>query len=102
MPRSFRQTKLTSFKRQLKLYGFELISFGEHKGGYRHNLFSKKDPEKCRAMKRVAIKSQSKSGEAVKKSIEDEKAEADGSESTTTSKSSSSVGAQEEDTSSAS
>ena len=56
VPKYFRQTKLTSFKRQLKLYGFELISHGPSKGGYRHNLFSKKEPEKCRSMKRVAVK----------------------------------------------
>jgi len=60
MPRYFRQTKLTSFKRQLKLYGFELITFGPLRGGYRHKLFSRKNPELCQQMKRVAIKSQKK------------------------------------------
>lgn len=56
VPQYFRQSKLTSFKRQLKLYGFELISYGPYKGGYRHNMFSKKSAEKCREMRRVAIK----------------------------------------------
>jgi hypothetical protein len=59
MPQYFRQTKLTSFKRQLKIYGFELLTKGCNIGGYRHKLFSKKDATLCRTMKRVAIKGQS-------------------------------------------
>lgn len=58
VPQYFRQSKLTSFKRQLKLYGFELLTKGHNIGGYRHKLFSKKDPALCRTMKRVAIKGQ--------------------------------------------
>lgn len=56
VPQYFRQSKLTSFKRQLKLYGFELINHGPNKGGYRHKLFSKKNPDLCKEMKRIAIK----------------------------------------------
>jgi hypothetical protein len=56
VPRYFRQTKLTSFKRQLKLYGFELVSCGPNRGAYRHELFSRSNPLKCRDMIRVAIK----------------------------------------------
>ena len=56
LPQYFRQTKLTSFKRQLKLYGFELLTTGRNIGGYRHKQFSRNDPVLCREMKRVAIK----------------------------------------------
>jgi hypothetical protein len=56
VPQYFRQTKLTSFKRQLKLYGFELITYGPNKGGYRNEMFSKTDADKCKNMRRVAIK----------------------------------------------
>jgi hypothetical protein len=39
MPRYFNQTKLTSFQRQLNLYGFTRITQGRDKGGYYHKLF---------------------------------------------------------------
>lgn len=54
IPVYFRQTRLSSFKRQLKLYNFESVGGG----GYRHDLFSKSKPELCRRMKRASMKVQ--------------------------------------------
>ncbi len=39
IPRYFNQTKITSFHRQLNLYGFLRISQGRDKGAYYHELF---------------------------------------------------------------
>jgi len=60
VPLYFRQSRLSSFKRQLNLYGFELINTGPARGGYYHELFVKDRPELCRRMRRVAIKVSSK------------------------------------------
>jgi len=56
VPLYFRQSRLSSFKRQLNLYGFELINTGPARGGYYHELFVKDRPELCRQMRRVAVK----------------------------------------------
>ncbi|GAX09390.1 hypothetical protein FisN_6Lh234 [Fistulifera solaris] len=56
VPLYFRQSRLSSFKRQLNLYGFELINAGPARGGYFHELFVKDRPELCRRMRRVAVK----------------------------------------------
>lgn len=56
VPLYFRQSRLSSFKRQLNLYGFELINTGPSRGGYFHELFIKDEPELCRRMRRVAVK----------------------------------------------
>ena len=56
VPLYFRQSRLSSFKRQLNLYGFELINSGPARGGYFHELFHKDHPELCRRMRRVAVK----------------------------------------------
>lgn len=60
VPLYFRQSRLSSFKRQLNLYGFELINSGPARGGYFHELFVKEAPELCRRMRRVAVKVGSK------------------------------------------
>jgi HSF-type DNA-binding len=56
VPLYFRQSRLSSFKRQLNLYGFELINTGPARGAYFHELFIKDQPELCRRMRRVAVK----------------------------------------------
>jgi len=56
VPLYFRQSRLSSFKRQLNLYGFELINTGPARGGYYHELFVREKPELCRRMRRVAVK----------------------------------------------
>lgn len=49
----FKQTRLSSFKRQLNLYGFELIDHGKNKGGYYHELFMRDQPDLARQIRRV-------------------------------------------------
>ncbi|CAJ1968286.1 unnamed protein product [Cylindrotheca closterium] len=61
VPLYFRQSRLSSFKRQLNLYGFELINTGPARGGYFHELFVKDRPDFCRKMRRVAVKVGAKS-----------------------------------------
>ncbi|CAB9505502.1 stress transcription factor B [Seminavis robusta] len=56
VPLYFRQSRLSSFKRQLNLYGFELISNGPSRGAYFHELFQRDKPNLCRRMRRVAVK----------------------------------------------
>ena len=52
----FRHSRLSSFKRQLNLYGFEQINIGPYRGGYYHEMFHRDNPEMCRRMRRVAVK----------------------------------------------
>jgi len=56
MPVYFRQTKLTSFQRQLNLYGFCRLTSGRDRGGYYHELFLRGRPFLCKRMMRTRIK----------------------------------------------
>jgi hypothetical protein len=56
MHRFFRQTKLTSFQRQLNLYGFNRLTKGSDSGGYYHELFVRGRPHLTKRMVRTKIK----------------------------------------------
>lgn len=56
MPRFFRQTKMTSFQRQLNLYGFSRLTTGPDRGGYYHELFIRGRLDLCKRMVRTRVK----------------------------------------------
>lgn len=57
MPRYFQQSKMTSFQRQLNLYGFtRLLASGPDKGGYYHELFLRGKSNLCPHILRTRIK----------------------------------------------
>lgn len=55
MPKYYKQSRLSSFQRQLNLYGFTRIVSGPDSGGYYHELFLKARPALCTHMRRVGI-----------------------------------------------
>lgn len=62
MPRFFKQTKLTSFQRQLNLYGFVRLTAGTDRGGYYHELFLRGRMDLCRRMSRTRVKGNGSKG----------------------------------------
>jgi HSF-type DNA-binding len=57
MPKYFHQSKLTSFQRQLNLYGFQrLTRDGPDAGGYYHELFLRGKQFLCKNMTRTKVK----------------------------------------------
>lgn len=56
MPKYFRQSKLTSFQRQLNLYGYNRVTRGNDAGGYYHELFLRGKVFLCKQMNRTKVK----------------------------------------------
>ena len=56
MPKYFNQAKLSSFQRQLNLYGFKRITQGVDRGSYYHEAFLRGKPDLARIIKRQRIK----------------------------------------------
>lgn len=56
MPKHFKHTKITSFQRQLNLYGFKRITKGKDRGAYYHELFLRGRPKLSTKMRRQRIK----------------------------------------------
>ena len=56
MKRYYRQTKITSFQRQLHLYGFLRLTRGEDAGAYYHSKFLRGRPHLVKLMIRTKIK----------------------------------------------
>lgn len=57
LPRYFRQTKFSSFKRQMNLYGFRKVLSGTDCGSYYHELFLRGRPDLAMILRRVGGKS---------------------------------------------
>mmetsp|Transcript_43572 Transcript_43572/g.64669 ORF Transcript_43572/g.64669 Transcript_43572/m.64669 type:complete len:401 (-) Transcript_43572:152-1354(-) len=55
MPKYFKQSRLSSFQRQLNLYGFTRINSGPDSGGYYHELFLRGRPALAIHMRRVGV-----------------------------------------------
>lgn len=54
VPRYFRHKKLSSFMRQLSMYGFQRVATRSSDNTFEHPLFRKGQPELCRQMKRMS------------------------------------------------
>ena len=52
MPKYFTTSRMSSFQRQLNLYGFRRITEGRDKGSYFHDYFLKGKPKLCKKIKR--------------------------------------------------
>eukprot|EP00540_Astrosyne_radiata_P023174 CAMPEP_0116865142 /NCGR_PEP_ID=MMETSP0418-20121206/25231_1 /TAXON_ID=1158023 /ORGANISM="Astrosyne radiata, Strain 13vi08-1A" /LENGTH=209 /DNA_ID=CAMNT_0004500477 /DNA_START=124 /DNA_END=753 /DNA_ORIENTATION=- len=55
MPKYFKQSRLSSFQRQLNLYGFTRINTGADAGGYYHELFLRGRPALSIHIRRVGV-----------------------------------------------
>jgi len=56
MPKYFRQSKLTSFQRQVNLYGFRRLTAGQDRGAYYHELFLRGRPDLHKRLVRIRVK----------------------------------------------
>jgi hypothetical protein len=56
MPKYFRQSKLTSFQRQVNLYGFRRLTAGKDRGAYYHELFLRGRPDLYKRLVRIRVK----------------------------------------------
>jgi hypothetical protein len=56
LPKYFKLSKLSSFQRQLNLYGFQRLTFGRDRGGYYHELFLRNKEFLARDIKRIQVK----------------------------------------------
>jgi hypothetical protein len=56
MPQYFKQSKITSFHRQLNLYGFRRLTQGRDNGGYYNEYFLRGKPLLTRRMIRIKVK----------------------------------------------
>jgi hypothetical protein len=54
VPHWFRHKQMSSFRRQLSMYGFERVPRGPNEGSYRHRLFHRDRPDWAEAMTRVS------------------------------------------------
>jgi hypothetical protein len=55
MPNYFKQSRLSSFQRQLNLYGFTRLTSAPDTGGYYHELFLRGRPALSSHMRRVGV-----------------------------------------------
>ena len=56
MPRYFNMSKFPSFQRQLNLYGFRRLTFGQDKGAYYHECFLRGKAFLCKRIHRHKVK----------------------------------------------